>query len=460
MEDNIILDADQEQALTNMINHDHWGLFWDVGKGKTPVLLKRLALFTHKRILILAPAVVVKDMWSKEEKLDRFNVFASNEVEIHSFEWLGWRSHETVITKYGKKRVITKSHRNDLKHSQYDVVIIDEASILISPNSNISRFVRNITAKANYVYCLTGTATRKSNADLFYLFRNAHFSIWQNFENYDEFVRYYFVGFNMKIGSRGSIFKIVKMKPNLESRFMDEISHCCEFGTKTRAYELEDVHDIAIKPTISDYYNLAKENIAVDINGKLTMTLPLQQAFRLNMLINGFEYKLNKDGVNQAIKYFDNPKLAVLLRLIKHELKARDAIMVAYTFMFDFDEISRMLTNNGILFCSNHDEADALKRDNKKFVYLIQIRRGIGNNMQDLTSCLVYYTYDGSYEHYVQTAGRIDRRGQVDNVRIYRLYFSKSIEYDVYIKALDNRINVADYLKTTYAKKYLAGRIK
>lgn len=449
-----VLDANQEMAAKHLASHDHFCLFWDVGVGKTFALLSRLSEFKNKKILILSPAVVNEGMWRDQEEEDYFDVFANNDVEIRSYEWL---AHATYREVNGKRRK-QKANFDLLKHKEYDVLVCDEAHRMSTSGrtSSSSRYVSKLSKSASYVYALTGTPARNGYQDLYYLFKNLNFDIWREFTTYDEWLRHFFIGYDLRLPT-GTIFRPTKIKPYMEDMFLSELNRHCLFATKDREYEVIQ-RRIPVQPIITKEYVDALNGIVSDINGDDLTVGKLVGLSKAYMILNGFEYKLNADGVNETVEYFESPKLSMTLNIIREYFQSKNCVIIAYNYKHDYRKLSDLLDKNYIKHVDNLDDAN---KQAGKFVYLLQLKKGIGINLQHLSSVLVFYNYNFSYVDYDQTIGRIDRRGQGHTVELVFLYYPHTIETKVVMKALSAKKRIDGVLKSkntlTDISKEIAG---
>ena len=440
----IILDKIQEDALERLKANNRYCLFWDVGVGKTYPVLSRLSLFKNKKILILAPAVVVEGMWENERQKDYFDVFDQNDVEIRSYEWLAWAKYDIV----GKRRKKVANNVSNLKHDEYDVIILDEAHRIATSDrqSNTSKIIKKLQKTAEYVYCLTGTPAKNGYQDLYHIFKNIGVSPWGEEWDYDSWVRYYFIGFNLKL-PHTTIFKPTHLKPNLTKSFMDYLYLHSFFAEKVRTWGYKEITISIPNPKKTPEYHKALRGVLTDALGQEVTTNKLVGFGKAYMILNGFEYVLQPDGDNRATVYFENPKFAPIERAIKHELLRNNekSVVVAYNFKHDYTFLKENLIAKGYKVVDNIDDAEACK---EKFVYLIQLKKGIGINLQHLSCVMMFYTYNFSFVDFNQTIGRIDRRGQLRDVRIYFFVLEKTIESDVVLKAIFTKQKVDKVLKS------------
>lgn len=454
----IILDPIQEEAKQRLLKNFRYCLFWDVGVGKTYPVLARLKMFTdRKKILILAPAVSIKNMWTPLMAKDAFGVFSQHDVELRGFEWLAWRRIEYKVSERGVVRKVITDHLRELRHQRYDVIIIDEAHRLSTSgkHSSTSRITSKLVSNATYTYGLTGTPARNGYHELYHLFKNLNIAVWGDL-TYPEFLTTYFKGFTLNL-PQGPIFKPTGFKAYTEEPFRAKISPYCMFAEKDRPYDVEYI-DIELKSHKLPEYYKALKGIYTDITGAEQVTMPMVSFLKAYMILNGFQYQMRDDGANIPLVYFKNPKLEKVVDIINNEFNSgTKAVVVFYNFQHDFTEIIQELNTNNIIYTTDIAEAHT-KPGN--FVILLQLKRGISINLQDVSNVVIFYTYNFSYVDYDQCIGRVDRRGQEKDVRIYRLVFYDSIEKKIILKALLEKRTVDRTLKSTVGGKLLEREIK
>lgn len=441
----IVLDDIQLDAVHKLQTHNRYCLFWDVGVGKTFVVLEALRRFTNKKILILSPAVVAYGMWEEQVEKDLFGVFRNNDVEVRSYEWLAHCKYKMV----NGRRKLEKENFRELRHKQYDIIICDEAHRMATSKrtSSSSKYVSRLAKSAEYVYALTGTPARNGYQDLFYLFKNLGFDIWTEFTSYDDWLRHFFVGYEIKIPT-GSIFKPTMIKPYLEDSFFASLKDHCTFASKKRNYEV--IHrPYPVKPIINKEYVDSLNGILTDITGTQVTVGKLVGVSKAYMILNGFEYKMNEEGVNETIEYFNNPKLEAIDTLVDHYHKYRNGLIIVYNYKQDYRKLSELLDKKGVIYVDNLEDAAELADKKVKFVYLLQLKKGIGVNLQHISSVMIFYTYNFSYVDFDQTIGRIDRRGQEEDVEIVYVYYPKTIETSLILKALNSKKSVDQILKNS-----------
>lgn len=454
----IILDDRQDEAVQRMLQNKRYFLFWDVGVGKTYPVLSRLSLFEKRmKILILAPAVSIKNMWEKERDSDFFDVFAKNDVEMHSFEWLAWNKKDDSASSDGKgRKSIIDGNNNKLGQERYDVIIIDEAHRLATSTykSRSAKIIKKLAASAEYVYGLTGTPAPNNYQNLYPLLKNAGINAFSDY-NYDEFLHHFFSGYNLRLPF-GLVFKPTALKSEYRDEFMEEINRYCMFAQKQRTWAVEPVRDIYIPPVKTEAYFDALNGIYTDAAGEQQTTNRLTSFGKAYMILNGFQYAMDADGNNKTVEYFANPKIPYLKDIVAKELTDADCVIVCYFWKKDLRDISKMADGMGLAWTDDINEAQT---KTGKFILLLQLKKGISVNLQDIASVMIFYTYNFSFVDYIQSIGRIDRRGQQKSVRIYRLLFSDSIESKIILKALETKQRIDYTLKTNSAQRIISKEI-
>ena len=150
---------------------------------------------------------------------------------------------------------------------------------------------------------------------------------------------------------------------------------------------------------------------------------------KLCQLSNGAIYKEDKTYQN-----FHEKKLDALEDLI--ESQNGKPTLVAYWFKHDLERIMKRFPNARVL----KTDDDINDWNNKKIeIGLIQPQSiGLGVNLQDGGSTLIYFSLMWSLELLIQTNARLHRQGQKDTVFIHYIITKDSIDEDI-VKALKRK---------------------
>lgn len=163
----ITLYQHQQKGKELLLKNKKYCLFFEVGTGKTFTALSALCELPECKVLIVAPKRVLENVWKKDTNYD----LSKYDVTYLNYEKIA-------------------RDKNFIKNT-YDVIILDEVHKLKGKTTKTSRKFRTVTAKAEYVWGLTGTPVANNYADVFNIFRNMN--IVEFNMSYDEFVcRYYY----------------------------------------------------------------------------------------------------------------------------------------------------------------------------------------------------------------------------------------------------------------------------
>jgi hypothetical protein len=174
----------QEEAVKLCKSRRSFGLFLQPGLGKTTVMLKTfMELMNEGRIhraLVIAPLMVAREVWSGESsdarKWDEFRCLTIDLVHGPTRKKIAWESKAhilvlnpesldvfTEITPRGQ-HVMRKEWRAEWP---FDMLIIDESTMIKSITTQRYKRMRAIRALCPYRYVLTGTPTPNSLLDIY-----------------------------------------------------------------------------------------------------------------------------------------------------------------------------------------------------------------------------------------------------------------------------------------------------
>jgi superfamily II DNA or RNA helicase len=181
----------QREAFWSAYPYAGYGLFMDMGTGKTKVVIDLIVNRNHRQVLVLAPKAVVADdhTWSKN-----FNLHAPDYADV--LELGGYQSvakkvemAQAAIAQakaMGRPVVIVinwQAAREDAwatwsVKAGFDLAVADEASILKKPGGRTSRYAWKLAQAIPYRLALTGTPMPHSPLDAYGIFRFIDASIF------------------------------------------------------------------------------------------------------------------------------------------------------------------------------------------------------------------------------------------------------------------------------------------
>lgn len=160
----------QKKGVELLTEHDSFGLFWDMGTGKT------LVMIYHLSNLILS-GCVSKVLWMAPK-----SALGAVERDLRMLRncGLSYRADavEEAITLLNYEKVSRKTSkwRKVVEETEWDCVVFDEAHCLARPSSNRTKYLigggrsKGIALKAKYRYAMTGTPVTNSRYEDFWSF--------------------------------------------------------------------------------------------------------------------------------------------------------------------------------------------------------------------------------------------------------------------------------------------------
>lgn len=396
----------QEKGKQLLLKNKKWCLFFEVGTGKTFTALSALCALPPCKVLIVAPKRVLENVWKKDTNYDlsKYNVTYMNYEKI--------------------------ARDKDFTKNSYDVVILDEVHKLKGKTTKTSKKFRVITAKATYVWGLTGTPVANNYADIYNIYKNMNIDEFDM--TYDEFVWRYYYTKQMESNYGFKFDILIGTKPFM----LDELIY--RVGKHSMVKEAKDCIDLPEKRTdivyidgmVSKKYEELKDGILKTAEYEKTM-IPLETLNKLHQASNGFFY----DDYKKAIEVCENNKLKELNSILEDMLEETPRVIIVYQYQYDLAQL-KTLPYDWTL--------DPSEFPNKQILFL-QYGQSEGLNLQYCNQ-MIFYSYDYSFLNYEQMTGRIYRNGQKNNV-VYTILISKGTIEEKIWWAIKNKKSRDEYLK-------------
>lgn len=409
----ITLYEHQKKGKELLLNNKKYCLFFEVGTGKTFTALSALTELPACKVLIVAPKRVLDNVWKKDTNYD----LSKYDVTYLNYE------------KIARDKTFTLN--------KYDVIILDEVHKLKGKTTKTSKKFRTVTAKATYVWGLTGTPVANNYADVYNIFKNMNITEFDM--TYDEFIwRYYYT--KQLESSSGFKFEILlNVKPFVLNELMSRI------GKHSMVKEAKDCIDLPDKRTeliyidgmINEKYRELKDGILKTAEYEKTM-IPLETLNKLHQASNGFFY----DDYKNPIEICENKKLKELNTILEDLLEETPRVIIVYQYQYDLEKLKTL---------KYEWTTDPSEFPDKQILFL-QYGQSEGLNLQYCNQ-MIFYSYDYSFLNYEQMTGRIYRNGQKNNVTYTILISKGTVEEDIWW-AIKNKKSRDEYLKTVLGGEY------
>lgn len=404
----ITLYQHQQKGKELLLKNKKYCLFFEVGTGKTFTALSALCELPECKVLIVAPKRVLENVWKKDTNYD----LSKYDVTYLNYEKIA-------------------RDKNFIKNT-YDVIILDEVHKLKGKTTKTSRKFRTVTAKAEYVWGLTGTPVANNYADVFNIFRNMN--IVEFNMSYAEFVCRYYYTKQLESGMGFRFEILLSPKPFMVDELMERV------GKHSMVKEAKDCIDLPEKRTdvvyidgmVSEKYRELKDGILRTDEYEKTM-IPLETLNKLHQASNGFFYDDNKN----VHKVCENKKLKELNDILEDMLEETERVIVVFQYQQDLEELKTL---------KYEWTTDPTEFPNKQLLF-IQYGQSEGLNLQYCNQ-MIFYSYDYSFLNYEQMTGRIYRNGQKNNV-VYTILISKGTIEEKIWWAIKNKKSRDEFLKET-----------
>ena len=379
-----------------LIEHDRGCLFWEVGTGKTNTVISAVNQLKRGKLLILAPACVIRGMWEKYDDLP-----INHDVEFLTYEYLA-------------------RHADWWKTHQYDYVICDECHKLKNRKSHVSKAVRVLTkrSRCRYAWGLTGTPYATSFLDIWGIFNSLNIDEFK--ESYDTFLHSCYDCRVVYVNAGRFIYQPDKLKTGMLEILVDRIARHANVLRSQDCVDLPEltIKEIQVEGMRTKQFIDAAKGIVTYADGHQETVNKLACVQKLHQLSNGFVYDAN----HKPVVFKKNNKLDICADLVQAELEERDKLILVYVYDYDYECLVEMLDELKISHTKDFDEFVTAQ------VLLLQEQRAIGVNLQEFTSCMIFYTFSYAYLEYDQAIGRIHRMGQTRGCKVYALINSCTSE--------------------------------
>lgn len=396
----------QEKGKQALLQNKKYCLFFEVGTGKTFTALSALCELPACKVLIVAPKRVLENVWKKDTAYD----LSKYDVTYLNYEKI--------------------ARDNNFVKNKYDVIILDEVHKLKGKTTKTSRKFKTVTAKASYVWGLTGTPVANNYADVYNIYKNMNIVEFEM--SYDEFVYRYYYTKQLESSSGFRFDILLNVKPFMVDDLMRRI------GRHSMVKEAKDCIDLPEKRTdivyidgmINEKYRELKEGILKTAEYEKTM-IPLETLNKLHQASNGFFY----DDYKVPHVICENKKLKELNDILEDMLEETKQVIIVYQYQYDLEQLKQL----------KYDwTTDPSEFPNKQILFL-QYGQSEGLNLQYCNQ-MIFYSYDYSFLNYEQMTGRVYRNGQKNNV-VYTILISKGTIEEKIWWAISNKKSKDEFLK-------------
>lgn len=401
----------QSDAILKLVTNKGFGLFLDMGLGKTIIVLKSIQNLKRikniSRVLIIAPRRVVDFVWEQE-----------------AIKW-GVNLTFMKLTGTPKQRVKNIKNKADIYlitpdlikwlHDQkefFQVIVVDEISMFRNTKSKRFRILMKIRKKAEYVWGLTGTPTP-----------NGIDKIWGIIKLLDNGNRLgkYKNEFTHKYLIPEAVLpnhQIVswKLRYGAFDEIVDRIKDICI--SMKNPLELPEFQTIILHTELStkvqkEYKRFVKDQVIFYKNGDLVASNPAVLVNKLQQFANG--HTLLDTG---QIEVHHKNKFEVLDEVIRETSKP---ILIWYNYKADEYFIRKF-------FGAEELNVEKWNRGEQSLALAHPQSAGHGLNLQFGGSVMLWFSPIWNLELYQQAIKRLYRHGQKEKVINYIISVKNTID--------------------------------
>lgn len=425
----------QREAIKRLEDNPYYGLFLDMGLGKTIITLTAIQdlkydMFDVKKVLIVAPRTVAESTWQDEAaKWEHLNLTFSTVLGTA-------KQREAALQKKADCYVINRENVVWLcKYYKFqlpfDMLVIDESSSFKNPQAKRFRALRRCRPCFNRVVILTGTPAPNTLIDL-----------WSQI---------YLLDGGEALGKTITGYRNTYFKP-------DRMNGYIVYSYKLRAPESEQAIYDAIEPLCmslkaKDYLKLPKR-----IDNVINIDLPekAQKVYKkmTKDLVLGLGSEEEITAVNAAALsnkllqmangrcYTDEGKVVDIhdekINKLKEIAEANEgkSILVFYAYKHDLAKLQESFPEAKCL--TGADELKAWNQGKISMLLAHPASTAYGLNLQAGGNIIVWYGLTWSLEQYQQANARLYRQGQDKPVIINHLVAKGTIDEQV-MKAIENK---------------------
>lgn len=436
----------QEYAIRFIKEHREAAVFLDCGLGKTSIALTAAAdllfdSFDVRKVLVIAPVRVAKHTWPDElsrwDHLSHLTYAIAVGTPKQRMEALMADADITIINRENVAWLIEKSGLP----FDYDMVIVDELSSFKNHQAKRFRSLLKIRPKVKRIVGLTGTPAANGLQDLW-----AEYRLLDLGERLGRYITRFRQQYFAPDKTNGVIVYSYKPLPGAEEAIYGKIS---DITISMKSTDLLDMPELVSTeyPVVMDakeikQYRKMRNDLVLQLpDGDITAANAAALTSKLSQIANGAIY--GDDGEVQTIH---SHKLDAVEDII--ESMNGKPLLIAYWFRHDRARLEERLKEKSIPF-EGLEKDDAIGRWNRGEIpvgLIHPMSLGLGVNLQDGGSTILWFSLTWSLEAYLQTNARLWRQGQKEKTVVVMHLITKGTVDERILKVLEQKDDTQEAL--------------
>ena len=436
----------QKYAIRFIKEHQVAAILLDCGLGKTSIALSAINdlmydEFEVRKVLVVAPLRPAKYTWVDE--INKWREFSHLTYAVaigtpkQRMEALMADADITIVNRENIVWMIEKSG----VPFDYDMVVIDELSSFKNHQAKRFKALLKVRPKVKRIIGLSGTPCSNGLGDLW-----AEYRLLDLGERLGRYISRFRQQYFRPDKTNGMIVYSYKPLPGAEEEIYRRISDITISMKSTDYLKMPELvsteYPVEMDEKEKKCYQEMKKDLVLSLpEGDITAANAASLTSKLSQLSAGAIY--GDDG--DVLKVHDR-KLDAIEDII--ESMNGKPLLIAYWFRHDRMRLEERLTELGVQY-EGLEKDDAIRRWNNGEIQVGLIHPmslGLGVNLQDGGSTIVWFSLTWSLEAYIQTNARLWRQGQKDGTVVVIHLITKDTVDERILKALEKKDNTQEAL--------------
>lgn len=444
----------QKRAAKFVLTNHRCMLALDPGLGKTAATLAAfLALHKRamaKRLLVIAPLNPAKMVWRQE--VTKWQPFAHLSVSLivgtaKQREQAVAANTDIDVINYENVEWLIRTHG----HCPYDMIVLDESTLIKSPSSKRRRALLPWTNQAQWLVELTGTPTPRSLEDL-----------WAQMHTLDggralgEYVTHFRAKYFDPVIKSGHQVHRWAVKPGCDVLIHEAVQHLilrmdAEEYLELPPYVFRDI-DVELPPKArKQYQSMEREMFAELDQGESIAMDPASARNRCHQMVGGGLYQ--DDRQRDEYWHLHDAKTDALKDLL--ESLQGEPVLVAIQFRHELERVSRACEQaTGVkppaVVGRSKVQVEQLQDEWNMGLHPVVIVHPAslshGANLQDAGIGVCWYSMTDNLEHYDQLNRRLRRRNRVKPVFVWHIRAVKTVDEAIIARGGEKALEQAGLL--------------
>ncbi len=423
----------QKIAIERIINNPRYGLFVDMGAGKTVITLTAISELMYDRleinkVLVVAPKKVAESTWQDEtEKWRHLSYLSTSTILGDLRKRVAALQHQADIYIINRENVpwLVSYYKNRLP---FDMVVLDESSSFKNPSAQRFRALKKVRGTFPRLVELTGTPSPRSMMDLW-----AQLYLLDGGERLGRTIGEYRRRYFLPEKTNGPIVYSYRLaNEGAERKIWQKIEDICM--SLKGCIRLPESRSVTIPVNLDEksremYRQLEKQYVLEFKDKEITAANAATLSNKLLQLGNGAVY-----DDDQGVVEVHQAKLDALADIVENN--SGQPILVFYAYEHDKKRLMERFPEAEEL--QGPEEMRRWNRGEISMLLAHPASAAYGLNLQAGGHIIVWFGLTWSLELYKQANARLARTGQTEMVIIHHLVVRNSIDEQV-MRALERK---------------------